>query len=184
MAINYRPAPGVAAVGRELVRAHHRHLLGVRIEYLFCDKTPMRAGRELWGQARRISSLSAFLAGKQEEGEMAEDFFVIVISAPVWQTLSDEKRVALVDHELAHCFVDEKADGTPALKLVPHDLEEFVQIVERHGLWRDDIKRFHAATAEAAQRSLYEEEPEPERELEESIRQMRQGGQEVRVRAA
>ena len=116
----------------------------------------------------------------------ARDGLQTILRHKLWrhQLRQHAKRVALVDHELCHCLLDEKADGTPALKLVPHDVEAFIAEVARHGIWREDIQRFHEATTEAAQRSLYEEEEEPEQELEESIRQMRQGGQEVRVRAA
>jgi hypothetical protein len=28
------------------------------------------------------------------------------------------------------------------LKIAPHDLEEFTDIVKRHGLWRESIKKF------------------------------------------
>lgn len=155
MPARYYKAPEVEAVARPIIAAHHRHLLHVRIEYLFVEKTPTRKGKEVWGSTRKVSSLAAFLADAEGEGE---PFFCIVIAAPVWKVLSAEKRAALVDHELMHCWLEEKDNGLVSLVLLPHDLEEFCQIVVRHGLWRDDLGLFAEVASQALQRSLYEVE--------------------------
>ena len=109
------------------------------------DKTPKAKGREIWGTCRKVSSLNAFLANEQEG---SDPFFVIVISEPVWDVLPADKREALIDHELCHAWAEanQKEDDDEAdpmkLSIKPHDLEEFVCIVRRHGLWRDDVKSF------------------------------------------
>ena len=157
MSTRYMPAPEVEKIGRDLIGKHHRHLLQCRVTFLFCDKTPKKAGREVWGTARRVSSLNAFLAG-EDDADGPGAFFVIVISEPVWNLLRPEQRVALIDHELCHCWVEEKEDGNLSLQLVSHDLEEFAQIVLRHGLWREEVTQFYDVATQAAQRSLYEDE--------------------------
>lgn len=48
-----------------------------------------------------------------------------------------EEQRALLDHELMHCKHDE--DG---FYIADHDLEEFCEIVSRHGAWRLSISRF------------------------------------------
>lgn len=153
MSTRYSKAPAVERIGRELIAEHHRHLTNTRVEYLFIDKTPTRSGKEIWGTARRISSLAAFLA---DDGEEGEPFFCITISSPVWNTLTEEKRRALVDHELSHCWIEEKEDGSQSLVLLSHDLEEFAAVVLRHGLYREEVAQFHDVAVQAAQRSLYE----------------------------
>lgn len=148
MTVTYRPAPAVARVAGELIPKHHQHLHGVRIDYVFRSETAKSNGKEIWGKARKITGLNAFLATPEDERPVEDDiddFFVIEISEPVWAILDPAERAALVDHELCHLTVEEDKDDNLKLKLRPHDLEEFVAIVRRHGLWRDDVETFAAA---------------------------------------
>lgn len=157
MTVTYRPAPAVARIASELIAKHHTDLDDVRIEYVFRSETAKSRGKEVWGQARKISGLNAYLS--QEDGPTeAEsgdvDYFVVEISEPVWRELDAGQRKALVDHELCHlttAFNEETGDVT--LKLRHHDVEEFRAVVIRHGLWRPDLSDFSAALPEK-QRSL------------------------------
>lgn len=68
------------------------------------------------------------------------------IAADMWDNvLSDEQRVALVDHELYHFRVDRNDDDDVVLSIRPHELEEFAAVLARHGLWRPDIQHFMTA---------------------------------------
>ena len=143
----YRPAPEVKAIADDLIPKYHQHLIdfSVKIEYVFVDKTPKTKGIEVWGTCRKMTSLNAFLANQQEG---SDPFFVITISEPIWDILTPEKKIALVDHELCHAEAvasqDEDDDEADPVKISirPHDLEEFSCIVRRHGLWRDGVKAF------------------------------------------
>lgn len=156
MTVTHRPAPAVARIAATLIGQHHTHLADVRIDYVFRSETAKSNGKAIWGKARKITGLNAFLATPEDERPVDDDideFFVIEIAEPVWAILSENERKALVDHELCHCTTEQKG-GELKLKLRPHDLEEFVQIVRRHGLWRDDVENF----ANAVQMVL----PEPD----------------------
>lgn len=142
---NFEPAPEVQEMAEILIEKYHSHLqdCDVRIEYVFVDKTPKSNGTEVWGTCRKVSNLNAFLANKEKE--RADPFFVITISKPVWDVLPEDARKALVDHELCHASAEIKDtdDGEETkLSIMPHDLEEFVCIVRRHGLWRENVKDF------------------------------------------
>ena len=148
----YRRAPEVEEVARELIREHHPHLAGERIEYLFIEKTPNSGGKELWGRARKITGLQALFANRgglpmeyEDYPDAARGFFVIEVSEEIWENLTIAARRALVDHELTHCAVDEEKDK---LTIRPHFLEEFSQVVHRHGLWRGDVEVFARVSAE------------------------------------
>ena len=156
MATRYRYAPEVEEIARDLIRAHHRHLTNVEIKYVFTDKVQRRAGKEVWGTARKIGNLAAFLAG-QDENDESGTFFVITITELVWNYLTPEKRRALVDHELCHCWIDLDSEETK-LVLVGHDLEEFVQVIQRHGLWRDEVQKFVEVGGPMLQESLFDSE--------------------------
>ncbi len=155
MPAKFIAAPEVEQIARELIRAHHPHLRLARMEFLFSPKGTKSKGREVWGTMRKVSSLSAFLAGEtDEEGPGA--LFCMVISEPIWNVLTAARRRALVDHELAHAWIEAKDDGSLALQIVGHDVEEFASVILRHGLYRDDLVQLSDCMAQAAQRSLYE----------------------------
>ena len=147
----YDPAPSVKAVADELIPKYHQHLLdfNVKMEYRFIDKIPKKGGKEVWGSCRKISSLPASLAQDNPDGD---PFFVIVISAPIWDVLPDDKRRSLIDHELSHAGAEYNDDDeNPAVKLFikPHDMEEFTSIVKRYGMWREGLEEFIKASKES-----------------------------------
>jgi hypothetical protein len=91
--------------------------------------------------------------------ELENGLFVIEISLYVWNRLSPRKQVALLDHELSHCWAEEDdKSGKQVLSLLPHDLEEFATIAGRHGLWSDDITTFMAAANDHGQLTLFDSE--------------------------
>jgi hypothetical protein len=57
----------------------------------------------------------------------------------VWNLFNDAQRAALIDHELCH-FRKNKETG--AYDARGHDLEEFNEIVERHGIWDLTVRDF------------------------------------------
>jgi hypothetical protein len=90
------------------------------------------------GKARKIGGLNAWLSEKTDE-----PYFVIEVAYDLWLGMTTAQKRALVDHELSHCRIKySKTTGEPSLYIAPHDLEEFNAIVERHGLWRDDVQKF------------------------------------------
>lgn len=140
--VNYRRAEEVRAVAREIIAEHRPELTNVRIEYVFMDKVPNSKGKALWGRAKKKSGLDATLAsGIPMHYGQARDFFVIEIAERVWLAIPDEQKRALVDHELAHCFVDYDEEGENVLSIMPHDVEEFNEIIARHGAWRPDVEK-------------------------------------------
>lgn len=180
------PAPEVREIAEDLIPRHHDHLQNVRIEYVFRDKCAKDKGRDVWGKARKVSGLNAFLSRKAradllrdgvgtvtkddtkvtishgdnsvdttvtEMKRVAEtlsasaqanphDYFVIEIAQEAWRFLSDTQKIALVDHELCHLTTDYNDAGERVLAIAPHDVEEFAEVVKRHGLWSGDVKAF------------------------------------------
>jgi hypothetical protein len=146
-------ADDVREIAQKLIPLHHKPLEKARIEYVFSDKVPKAGKVEIWGTMRKVSGLAAYFAADKFERAQGEyqDFFCMTITKPIWDELDDACKEALVDHELMHATTVEK-DGEVKLKIVPHDLEEFTDIVKRHGFWRESIKMFMEARREAQQR--------------------------------
>jgi predicted metallopeptidase len=153
MANEYQIAPEVEEIARDLIDKYHPHLASVRIEYVFIGEPAKKRGMEVWGRAKKVTGLNAWLTASlhsKEKLKEPEEFFVLEIAKPIWDKLEEKARLALVDHELCHFDVDAE---TGKLALQPHDLEEFTIIVRRHGLWRPEVEFFVEA---GKQKELFE----------------------------
>lgn len=151
-------APEAKALAEEKCLQWHPDLRDVRIEYVFCSDVEVIRGKDCLASARKVGGLNAFLASEQNEafelvspdGQTPEEFFCIRIWSEGWKQLTDAQRIALLDHELCHCYTFEDKDGNQRLGIAPHDLEEFKAVVERHGFWMPDVKEFADTCAEAS----------------------------------
>jgi hypothetical protein len=136
-----------------LVDAHHDDLsrTNVRIALAWCTswKRDMD-GRLILGKCKKASEL---------DRELAPYDFVILLNRTFWQNsqVTDVQRDALLDHECMHAAVsydehgDPKVDerGRTCYRIRKHDLEEFADIVTRHGCYKRDIESFAQALARA-----------------------------------
>jgi hypothetical protein len=151
MATRYREAPDVKRIAQDLIPLHHEHLIlrADEIRYVLRSDTPTSHGRFVLGKARKVGGLGCYLATTEpdtptdfDDHEIA-DMFVMEISEPAWATMTYEQRVALVDHELCHFAMDvDEADGSVTRRIRGHSVEEFTEILHRHGLWSPDLATF------------------------------------------
>jgi hypothetical protein len=156
----YSPADEPRKIGHELIKKHHDHLSGRRVDFLFIERKDkdgnsqaiIKGGKNHYGDARLKRGLDAYLAGDDQTDP--QPFFVITITKHFWDGASDLFKRALIDHELCHCEYDSEHDK---YSLVPHDVEDFVAIVKRWGLWEHTVETFVKV---AKQQSLaFESEP-------------------------
>jgi hypothetical protein len=144
-------AQEVEDIAKEYIEKYHQHILDfkVKVVYRFTDKISKTGNKERWGNCRKITGLNAHLSNAENDGE---PYFAITIPIDIWNVLPQDKREALVDHQL--CHIDAKADqeedsdgSEPVVKLSmkPHDLEEFTCVARRHGMWQEDMEDFFEA---------------------------------------
>lgn len=134
------PAPEAEQIAQDLIAEVHKHLTEATILYLFTSSKRKRHDKVILGTAQKISALQRYLSGANCDPECD---FIILISKNEWQTLNPAQRKALVDHELCHCVCKQyDEDGEPVWGLRAHDIEEFKDIIERHGLWKSDVSEF------------------------------------------
>jgi Putative phage metallopeptidase len=135
----------------ELVEQHHEDLRFARIALAWCTSwNPDVDGRVILGKCRKASDL---------DRELAAFDFVILLRKAFWTHLSvsDAQRRALLDHELCHAALKLDVNGEPVedergrrvYRVRKHDLEEFVVVVERHGMYTRDLEVFAAALRRA-----------------------------------
>jgi hypothetical protein len=138
----YAEAEQPEAVGAVLVETLHPHLINAAVGYLY-RKEMARNGAEVWAKASKVGGKLAHYTHLD---------FLIEVNWSRWLMLSDERRIALIDHELMHCGYDGEHDR---YVLVPHDLEEFNAIARRWGSWRPSMAHFATALGEGAQLALF-----------------------------
>ncbi len=135
---------GPAALAAALIPKYHPHLADARMGFVWRSRASERGAHVVLGKAARAPAHLQALAGVD---------FVLEFAADRWATLDDAQRLALVDHELCHCGVDvDEQTGAREWVLVDHDLEEFSAVVQRHGLWKSDLRSFVAVAGQDQRR--------------------------------
>jgi len=151
---------------QDILRKHHGHLDGVKIGLAWRSGWRSDAdGHMKIGQCRKSSDL---------DREMYSGFdFVILLNEEAWPRLNEKQKLAVIDHELCHAALSMDANGEPkyndrdrlCCRIKKHDVEEFRCIVERHGLYTQDLVDVVKAAISDAKRPLLAEAekaaPEP-----------------------
>lgn len=134
----------VLDIAEDLIDKYHGPLREARIAFIFRDVAQESGGRKVLGQASKISDkMKAIL-----------DYdFLIWISHEDWVTFPYKHRQALIDHELCHCKFD-IAEGKASMR--PHDIEEFQEIIDRHGFWSESLRAAVPAIEKSWQDSLFD----------------------------
>lgn len=144
MTTTYWAAPEVEEIAEKLIADYHTHLGDERIRYVFRDPPAKTKGHIALGKARKVGGLNAHLVQLVGRERIAGpvDFFVVEIAFEPWGQMDEKARIALVDHELCHFEIVEpdKPDDHRKLAIKGHDLEEFHEIVRRHGFWQPSIR--------------------------------------------
>lgn len=106
-------------------------------------------GHMLLGQCMLVSDL---------QKEFVPYDFIIILNREAWEhpEFDDKKRMALLDHELCHATEKLDNDAEPIMdergrrvwRTRKHDIEEFREIVRRHGMWKQDLELFAKALNE------------------------------------
>ncbi len=136
-ASDYEPAPVVETIAKDLIAKHHPHLASAAISYVFTHKKMTHQGRQAAGKMSRPPKLQVY----------HHDFdFILIVDWQWWADngRSKQQKLALIDHELCHGTAKEDAKtGDVKFGIRGHDVEEFAEIIERHQLWTEELRKFH-----------------------------------------
>jgi len=146
----------IYAMLKDLIEQHHEELTNARLAVAWnLSWKPDADGRVTLGKCKKASDL---------DRELAAFDFVILLQAEFWQDaeVTEDQRRALLDHELCHATVKLDETGEPArderdrivYRIRKHDVEEFSEIVRRHGCYKRDLEQFAAALRRSKQASL------------------------------
>jgi hypothetical protein len=140
----------------ELIDQHHARLRNAKVALAWRYGWKVNPDDRLTlGQAKKAGDL---------DREMHHFDFVILLNHEAWNEaqFSEKQMRALLDHELVHCEVakDDKGEvkeddfGRTCYRIRKHDVEEFTEIVARHGLWKSDLEKFARVMTERAKAPL------------------------------
>lgn len=117
-----------------IMREHHTDLAAqdARLCILMRSPTPKNHGKIQLGSASKASAKDCALLGEEVQ-------FIITLSGDDWKVMPEKQRRALLDHELMHCRAEVDDDGETHWSIAGHDIEEFTDILKRHGAWKDDL---------------------------------------------
>lgn len=129
-----------------LFNPRHAHLDDIDIGWLWTNAEAANRDRAIAGECRIVQPAQRKWASAQQHHQLRQWFgetpdIVITIYAPFAAETDDWSFCALVEHELCHAAQDVDTfgeprfsqDGKPLLRLISHDVEQFVDVVERYG---------------------------------------------------
>lgn len=124
------------------IEEHHEELTNAKIAIAWnLAWKPDADGHVILGKCKKASDL---------DREFSPYDFVILLRKEFWQhsQTTDAQRAALIDHELCHASVRLDADHEPKrdergrviYRMRKHDIEEFSEILMRHGCYKRDLE--------------------------------------------
>ena len=117
----------------EVIPKWHKTLREAAIAYLFKDGGMKHRGRTILAKIKKASPLEQHLTGFD---------LILIVNQEAWDKATERAKLALIDHELCHVVGLRNDAGDRDYRMRGHDLEEFEEILTRHGAWCDDIARF------------------------------------------
>lgn len=128
--MEYKRASEAQALGdHTVIPKWHKELKGRKVAYVEVPKMNKK-GDPVLATIKIASAMEKHLSGKD---------IILKINGETWHQLSDEQRLALLDHEFMHITVNEETGDLMSLN---HDVEAFSDEIRRHGLWRKNLRLF------------------------------------------
>lgn len=114
-----------------------------------------------------ILKLGQCLKNSGVHRELANYDFIILLNKTAWDAFAMEQKLALLDHELCHIMPSEDKNGDQVrddlgrklFRMRRHDIEEFQEVVKRHGMYKKDLERFAEIVAKKQAQPLFATEP-------------------------
>jgi len=134
-------------LGNAIIGESRPNLQMLSISYLFRDKATVTDGKVITGRCIRVDDRNWALHKKDVLIEIARD---------IWEEMDARFQKALMDHELGHIGLEfdedktikmEETTGRIKVRIRRHDIEEFSDVLERHGAYHKALREFLAAYA-------------------------------------
>lgn len=140
---------------RKYVDEHHPHLKDAT--FAMAWRSALKADKDgiiMLGKAKKASDLDRDLAAYD---------LLIILNREHWEIFDRAQREALIDHELCHLRVAKDKEGElrtdergrPVYRMRKHDVEEFTEVIDRHGVYKNDLERFAESIIQSKKTPLF-----------------------------
>ena len=145
---SYTTDPELDQLAQRIIQTDRKGLKVLRIAYMFRPEAPCSDGKVTAGMCVRLDDRNYTLHQYD---------FVIEIANDIWIEATTQFKHALMDHELGHIGVRMDEDGQPAMDEKSgriktfsrkHDVEEFEDVLTRHGDYHSGLRSFLKAFAD------------------------------------
>jgi len=163
MPITYRIDADLEKLGKEIINKHRPMLGHLKIQYMFRSEASISDDKVIAGRCIKVDDRNRTIHAYD---------FIIEIAYDLWETATDEFKEALMDHELGHCGLrvnpDDEQDilyddaGRPKTYIKTHSIEEFEEVLERHGAYHKNLRQFLVAFAKSKSKKKTEPGAEPD----------------------
>ena len=130
------PAPDVKEMAQKLIGKYHGILREAKFSYVYKDATWNKDGKPCAGELKVMSPYVHVLTGYD---------YGIIINYKYWLQLETPLREAILDHLLSSCFADEDKEGNIKWKKIKPTVNEFPEVIVRHGAYTQELKNFDDA---------------------------------------
>lgn len=112
-------------IGEQIISELFPQLLNIRIAWLASDKEKKSKGRIIFAECAKVPEKYDWCCPYD---------FTITVFEPNVENFTDEQIKILLEHEIMHIGADKEK-----YYVVPHDIEEFMKIIDKYGIdWQRD----------------------------------------------
>lgn len=163
-----------------LIRRNHQHLAEAKIVLYCCDKLKLRGDHVVIAEAKKASPMLKAstnadftvtfymmpwgdLDSNQKEACFDHELFHCGVAyepvkEQVGMSASGKQKWKVVKDEYGRKqytnTIERDENGEPKWRIIPHDLEEFRDVVERYGMWDENLQQFKQAIDRAETASV------------------------------
>lgn len=143
----YKSDKELAGFAQPILDKFHPNLKLIKIAFLFREEASITGDRVIAGMAVKVDDRNWSLHKVDAIVEIARD---------VWEDANEQFRAALIDHELSHIGIRFDENATPVMDeatnrvkvfMRPHSIEEFDDVLARHGAYHKALRSFLDAFA-------------------------------------
>jgi predicted metallopeptidase len=129
-------APEVEKIGDEVIQDKGLALDDIEIAYI-----------KVYPNLSKTKVATCRVANHREHFFTDGADYIISVSGDIWDNLDDKRKRILIWHELEHIhFEYSETRGEYNFKTRNHDVEDFQNIIEKHGVdWFDEMKEIVAS---------------------------------------
>lgn len=143
---------------KQMRKENHSHIADAKIALAWRHR--MKSDKD------GILKLGQCLKNSGVHREFANYDFIILLNKMAWDAFTKEQKMALLDHELCHIMPSEDKNGEhiqddlgrKMFRTRRHDIEEFQDVVRRHGVYKKDLERFAEVVAKKQAQPLFSEQ--------------------------